>query len=218
MKHIFKIAVMSLIFFGVSCGTTSYITSSWKAPDLQPRVYGKIVVLGLVSDPDRTVREKLENHIVGDLTELGYTAVCSCDEFNPKAFENMSEDQALAKLKSAGVDAVLTVVLLDKSKESHYVPGEISYTPYAVYHNRFYGYYRTVYQRIYTPGYYVVENKYFWESNFYDLGTTKLLYSAQSRSFDPENAESMGHSYGKMIVKDMVEKAVIRDQKALKPM
>lgn len=55
--------------------------------------------------------------MVGELRNLGYDATCSCDEYNPKTFENMTEEQALAKLKSSGVDAVLTVVLLDKTQE-----------------------------------------------------------------------------------------------------
>lgn len=209
MKNISLIALSTFLVLVVSCGTTSYITSSWKAPDIQPKKYGKIVVLGLVNDVDRTIREKLEQHIVGDLNTLGYTAVCSCEEYNPKAFEDLTEEQSINKLKNAGVDAVLTVVLLDKTREAQYFPGEISYTPYAIYQNRFYGYYRTMYTRVYTPGYYVIDTKYFWESNLYDLSSDKLLYSAQSRSFDPANAESMGHSYGKMIVKDMLEKNVL---------
>jgi hypothetical protein len=219
MKTILILATIFL-FAASGCGPSSYITSSWKAENVQPKKYKKIVVLGLIRESDRSLREKMEQHLVGDLKELGYNAVCSCDEYNPKAFENMSEEQAISKLRNSGVDAVLTIVLLDKTKERYYVPGRVQYSPYYVYHDRFWGYSRTMYGRIYSEGYYTVDTKYFWESNFYDLESNQLLYSAQSQSFDPSSAESMGHEYGQMIVKNMVQKNIMSTQKevTLKPM
>lgn len=212
MKHIFQLSALSLLLF-CGCGPNSHITSSWKAPEIQHKNYKKIVVLGLIRDADRTIREKMEQHMVGDLKELGYDAVCSCDEYSPKAFEGLSEKDAIAKLKNSGVDAVLTVTLLDKQKEKYYVPGRIAYSPYNVYHNRFYGYYQTMNERISAKGYYVTDTRYFWESNFYDLDANILLYSVQSQSFEPGSTESLSHEYGKMIIKDMVKQSVIVNKK-----
>lgn len=116
MKRI-KWIFISLLIVITGC-TSSKITTSWKAENIEPKQYNKILVLGLINEPDRLVREKMEEHVVADLKALGYTAVCSCDEFNPKAFENMTEKQALDMLDKSGIDAVLTVVLLDKTKSS----------------------------------------------------------------------------------------------------
>ena len=219
MKHLIKSAAV-LAFLLSGCGSSSYITSSWKAANSTLKNYKKIVVVGLIRETDRSMREIMEQHIVGDLKDLGYNAVCSCDEYNPKTFEGMSEQQAVEKLRTAGVDAVLTIVLLDKMKERYYVPGRVYYSPYYVNHNHFYGYYRTMYDRIYTEGYYVDNTKYFWESNLYDMESNQLVYSAQSQSFDPASAESLGHEYGLMIVKNMVKNNVLFNQKVatLKPM
>jgi hypothetical protein len=170
------------------------------------------MVVGLIKENDRTIQQNMENHFVGDLKDLGYNAVSSLQEYGPKAFDNLTEEAALAKLKGSGVDAVMTIVLLDKEKESKYVAGSIYYSPYGYYYNRFWGYRTTLYRRIYEPGYYVTDTKYFWESNFYDMSTEKLVYSVQTRSFDPVNTESMGHEYGKMIVKDMVKENVLQKQ------
>lgn len=196
--------------------SSSKITSSWKAEDIEAKQYNKVLVLGLINEPDRTLREKMEEHIVGDLKALGYMAVCSCDEFNPKTFENLNEQQALDKLDKSGIDAVLTVVLLDKTKERYYVPGRVYYSPYFIYQNRFYGYYKTMYDRVYTPGYYEENTKYFWESNFYDLANKKLLYSAQSQSFDPATSQTLAHEYGQMILKNMTDNHVLKQQKLIK--
>lgn len=190
--------------------TSSRITTSWKAENTTPQKYNKIMVLGLIREVDRTLQQNMENHMVGDLKEMGYNAVSSLTEFGPKVFDNMEEGAAIAKLKNSGVDAVITIVMLDKQKEQRYVPGNIYYTPYGLYHNNFWGYRTTLYRRIYEPGYYVTETKYFWESNLYEMNTQKLAYSVQTESFDPVNSESMAHEYGMLIVKDMQKQSVLK--------
>lgn len=205
----FNWIIIILIWFGAGC-SSSKITTSWKADNTEPEKFSKILVLGLIRDVDRTLQEQMENHMVGDLKALGYNAVSSLTEFGPKVFDKMDEEAAIEQLKNSGVDAVVTIVMLDKQKEHKYIPGYTFYTPYSFYYNRFWGYRTTLYRRIYEPGYYVTETKYFWESNLYKMSTQKLVYSAQTESFDPVNAESMGHEYGKMIVEDMIKKSVLK--------
>jgi len=204
----FSIIVMLLLF---SC-STSRITSTWKAQNVQSKKYNKILVLGLIRESDRSIREKMEQHLLGDLTERGYNAICACEEFGPKAFENMTEKEAISKLTNSGIDAVLTIVLLDKTKERYYVPGRVYYSPYYNYHNRFWGYYTTMYDRIYSKGYYEVSTKYFWESNLYDMDSKQLVYSVQTQSFDPSSSETLAHEYGKLIVNSMVKNNVLTTQ------
>ncbi|HEY6502925.1 MAG TPA: hypothetical protein VIZ28_03020 [Chitinophagaceae bacterium] len=218
MKKILLSGIMALLL--IACSNTR-ITSSWKAGNTGSKQYKKILVLGLINEPDRSIRENMEEQLVGELKELGYDAVCSCDEFGPKAFDKIDEKTALAKLSSSGIDGVLTVVLLDKERERYYVPGHMSYTPYSVYHRQFWGYYNTMYTRVYSPGYYDTDTKYFWESNFYDLsGGQELLYSVQSQSFESGSTKKLGHQYGQLIMEDMVKNNILVNQKEvkLKPM
>lgn len=216
MKQVIK-TLLAVLFIFSGC-TSSKIINSWKSPDLQQKKYKKILVLGLLKETDNVLREKMEEHIIGDLKELGYDAVCSCVEYDPKAFNNMKEQEALKKLNAGSIDAVLTVVLLDKTKERYYVPSRMNYTPYSMYHRDWWGYYSTMYDRIYEPGYYQVDTKYFWESNFYDLETKQLLYSVQTQSFDPASTQSLAHEYGKLIVNSMVKNEVLADQKTMVPL
>jgi hypothetical protein len=215
MKPTIKLMLVGLIF--TAACSSSKITNSWKAENVQPRQYKKILVLGLINEPDRSIRENMEINLVANLRDMGYNATCSCDEYDPKAFENLKEQEALAKLDKGGVDAVLTIVLLDKTKEKYYIPGRVNYSPYAIYHNRFWGYYTTMHDRVYSKGYYVTDTKYFWETNFYSIDKTpQLLYSAQSQSFDPQSTSQLTYEYGQMIIEDLVKKNVIKDQKAEK--
>jgi hypothetical protein len=210
MKQL-KYLILFIPFVLINC-TTSRITSTWKAENIQAKKYNKILVLGLIREADRSIREKMEEHLVGDMRNMGYNAICACDEYGPKAFENVTEKEALNKLTNSGIDAVLTVVLLDKTKERYYVPAQINYSPYAIYRNRFWGYYTTMYDRIYSKGYYEVSTKYFWESNLYDMDSKQLVYSVQTQTFDPSSSETLAHEYGKLIVNSLVKNNVVATQ------
>lgn len=209
MKTILRISMCLLAWLFVTACSSTKITSSWKASNLQPKQYNKILVLGLIKDSDRSLQEKMEAHLVDDLKSKGYNAVSSLQEFGPKAFSNLTEAEAIATLKQSNIDAVVTIVLLDKQKERNYVPGRMYYSPYVMYYNRFWPYYGTLNYRIYEPGYYVTDTKYFWESNVYEVSTQSLLYSVQTKSFDPANSESLGHAYGKLIIKAITDNAVL---------
>ena len=201
---------MLLLFSG--CGVSTQLTSSWKAEETISPKLKRIVVLGLIRDNEGSLRETMEQHLVDDLKALGYDAVCSCNEYNPKLFENMSEQQAIDKLRNAGVDAVLTIVLLNKTRERYYIPQRVQYSAFEYSQNRFWNYSRFMFDRIYSDEYYVTDTKYYWESNLYDLAGNKLLYSAQSQSFDPNSTNKLGHEYGQVIIKDLVKKNVLTMQ------
>ena len=168
------------------------------------------MVVGIIAGSDWALREKMETHLVGDLADKGYNAVSAIKEYGPKNFENLKEAEVLDKLSGLGVDAVVTIVLLDKDRERYYVPGKVFYSPYTIYQRNFWGYYTTIYERIYTPGYYQVNTRYFWESNFYDLRNRNLLYAVHTESFDPDSMDALAHEYGLLIVNNMAKKGVLK--------
>lgn len=96
--------------------------------------------------------------------------------------------------------------LLDKKKERKFVRGNGLNSPY---YSQFWGYRTFSYNRIDEPGYYVTDTRNFWESNLYEMPGEKLMYSAQTQSFEPANSVSLVHGYRQMIVKDMVKKNVL---------
>jgi hypothetical protein len=200
---------LGLLLGLVSCSTTQ-VTSTWKSPDVQPATLGRVLVVGIIREADRSLREQMETHLAGDLKAQGYNAVCACEEYGPKAFQEMSEDEIVKKLANQGYDAILTVVLLNKEKEQYYVPGQVMSSPSLVYYDRFGGYYRTVSQRIIAEGYYQEATRYFWESNLYQVPNAKLAYSIQTRSFDPASTSKLAHEYGKLIVQEMIKSGILK--------
>lgn len=189
---------------------TSVITNTWKSKSIKPKKFEKILVIALVKQKDRSLRESMENHLVGDLVEKGITAISSLIEYGPKSFEALSENEVIQKLDNSGIDAVITIVLLDKEKEKYYVPGRVYYSPYTIYHRRFWGYYTTMYDRIYEPGYYSENTNYFWESNFFDAKTKELIYSVQTKSFNPNSSNALANEYGKLICNDLFKKDILK--------
>jgi hypothetical protein len=193
-----------------SC-TSTRITSSWKASASTPIGYKKVLVMALLQ-PDNALKQQMEKHLVGDLESHGIQAVSAYEQYRPKAFENMTEQASLEKIQNTGVDAILTIVLLDKSRERYYVPSHITFTPYAVYYSHFWGYYTTLRNRVYMPGYYVNNTQYFWESNLYDAASKQLVYSVKTKSFNPENLQTLAHEYGQLIINNMVQQKIIAQQ------
>lgn len=210
MKNIqYSVVLLVLILF--SC-TSSKITNSWKSSSIPYKKYNKILVIGINGGKDIGSKEKMETEFVADLRNLGYNAISSVQEFGPKTFQNIDEDAVINKFQGTGFDAVITIVLLSKEKERYYIPAQVYFSPYAMYHRHFWGYYNTMYARIYTPGYYVVDKRYFWESNLYDLTTKDLVYSVQTESYNPSSSASLAHEYGELIVNDMIKNNVLKKE------
>lgn len=207
MKQLRCLSFIVLMITVFSACRTSRITTSWNAPSPLADSSRRVLVLALLKDPDRQLRERMEDHLAGDLTELGYTALAATRELGPKTFENMDEKTALASLKNMRIDAVVTIVLLDEQKERTYVAPQ-------VYSGYFWHYYDFRYGRMMDPGYYVTDTRYFWETNLYEMPSQALKYSAQTRSFSPSSAEALGHEYGRLMITDMVKKHVLINRKA----
>jgi hypothetical protein len=201
-----SILLPAILLLLASCNSTK-ITSSWKSDEAPQKSYKKIMVLGILNQKDRTLREQLEKQLAANLSNNGYTAVSAMDEYGPKAFEKIKEEDIAQKLKSSGYDAVITTVLLDKSKDQYYQPGRVSYQPIGI--RRFGRYYTTIYDRVYDPGYYTNSTEYFLESNMYDIQSGDLVYSVQSKAVDPSSVSTLGRDYGKRIAKDLKEKQVL---------
>jgi hypothetical protein len=205
MKRMHWVLCAVILF---SC-QTNRITATWTDKNVSPKKYNKILVLGVLIDNDRELQSKMEKHLAGDLNDLGYSAFAATNVFPPGTFVKEDTAKAIEALNGKGFDAVLTIVLLNKEKEKHYIPGRTIYTPYAPYHDRLDLYYYTMYDRIQTEGYYESATKIFWESNFYDRDTKKMIYSSQTESFESGSKDNLANYYGVLLVNNLVKSKVL---------
>lgn len=204
---IYKSLAVCFFLMAMGCSSSEIIISSWKAENVQPKQFNKIMVLAIIKDANQQIREKMEAHFVGDLRDIGYSATTSMSAFGSNTFKLMNEDSVVNYIRNAGADAVITIVLLDKSKDQHYLSARKRYGPAQ---DPFGTYYSNMNNRVSDTGYFVNDTKYYWETNFYDITTKKLLYSVQIQSFSLSTSEITDpHQYGKLIVIDMINKKVL---------
>lgn len=196
-----------LVLFLASCSGTK-VTSSWKDPEVKLDQHQKIMVLALVNDKQDALRKNIEAEMTAQLKQRGYNAVPAFASYSQQELKGLNEQKAINKIRRNGVDQVLTIVMKDKAKEKNYVPGN-NYYPYPMYYGRFWPYYGMMYDRIYRPGYYTTNTKYFLEGNLYDIRDNKLLYSVQTETFDPSSAARMAVVYSQQVVKDMTKQQLI---------
>jgi hypothetical protein len=133
------------------------------------------------------------------------------DVYKSKAYKKLTVKEIIEEFQSTGVDAVVTMVLLDKVKEDKYYPAAVTNQPVNA-SGTLDKYYSTVYDKVFTPGYYISTTNYFWEANLFDVAEDKLNYSVRTKSFAPSTTEALAHENGLKIMKDMLKKKVILDQ------
>lgn len=165
--------------------------------------------MGVLPVADAELQQKMENHLVDDLRQLGYEAISANKVFPAGTFVKGDTAKAKAALEGKGFDGILTVVLLDKNKQPYYVPGKVIENGKPGQPRSFDIYFNAVSEQIYAPGFYGTETKYVWENNFYDLGSKQMVYSARSRSFDYTSKTTLAHTYGQLMIYSLVKKKVL---------
>lgn len=201
---------LPVVLFLAGC-STSKVTTSWVSREA-PRNhhYGKVLVMGLLSNKNRASNVSMENHLVNALQSKGIQAVASTSTYGPKAFNKMNEGEAMASLERSGIDGVVTITMINKEKKQQYVNNYVG-GPYSWW--GYYSYWSPYMWGGYNPGYLRNYSAYTFETNLYNLSgmqrDKQMMYSAHSQSTDPSSAVNLGKDYAKSIVEDMIKKGLL---------
>ncbi len=201
--------IILLPVFITSCGPSTVITATWKSQTPVQNKYTTIIVAALTSNI--IAKETLENDIASAL-QNSTIVLKSITEFPPDiSNSDTNKVMIMNKVKDKNVDAILTVSLINKETESHYVPGDSPYDPLSgySYYNNFWGYYSYLYPYAYSQGYYIQEKVYFIETNLYDAVTEKLIWSAQSKTYTPADLKSFSKEFSNIIVSRLKKDGII---------
>jgi hypothetical protein len=148
----------------------------------------------------------VENDLAAKLQQEGVQVSKSIDLFPPRVSDSENDKEELMnRIRNDGVDAILTLSLIDEETETRYVPGGYGYAPYPryPYYGRFWGYYDFWYPQLYQPGYYTEDKVYYIEANLYDTETENLIWSAQSETYNPSNLHSFSREFVDVITRRM---------------
>lgn len=129
------------------------------------------------------------------------------------AAEKPKKMELLNQIKGTGVNAILTVALINQETENRYVRGSAAYAPFPRfnYYGSFWGYYNNWYPAMQTPGYYEEDKIYFLETNLYDASTEQLLWSAQSETMNPESLERFSKDFASVVLAKMKEDGLLKN-------
>jgi len=194
--------VMLIAMFIPACTTTT-LNSAWKDPSYQgqPR---KIMVIGVAKKPLN--KRILEDEFVRQLKARGTNAVAS---YTVMPDEKQGDHAFIAaKMKEQGSDAVLISRLASKKTVYTYVPGNVTYPP--SYYGNWRDYYGYGYQAVYTPGYTAEDEYALMETNLYDAGNDKLIWSASSETEIRGSDQNQIISYIGVMVNAMADQKLMR--------
>lgn len=176
-----------------------------------PKNYYNIMVWAIMPPADSSLRQQMETHLVNDLVDKGYHAISALDVYSPRAYARLTADEVVKEFKKTGVDAVFTLVLLKKENEEMYYQPNVFLQPVEK-NGNFSRYYSTMYEKVLEPGYYIKTTNYYWEGNFFEVNTDKLVYAAQTKTFDPVNTDELAHDNGLKFIGDLLRKKIIKNK------
>lgn len=194
----------------VSCISTR-ITASWVNPKQPQRSYSTIFVAAFSGNA--IAKSTIENQVAECLNKGGIRTLKSMDEFPPTFLNDTIDRKALIeKVAETHIESILIINIIKHECDYRYAPGPVIYRPDQHKHNGHVNdYYNYWHSCVYGPGYYMPSEIYFLESNLYDAKTQELVWSAQSKSYNPINLNTFARDYA---VK-MIER--LKKDKVLKP-
>lgn len=177
MKHLLGLITI-LLFIGCG-GTKTIILDSWKDPEttIEREHFEKVSVIALVKN--EIIRSRIESRF----KEISPIFHPTNHFLNEKT--GIDKEMLVKLLKSEKVDGVVTMRLVDTTKETNYVPGTTSayYTyGYSGYGSLFGGWYGTYSPMYYSPGYYRENTYYIIETNIFSLENNKLIWNAVTKT------------------------------------
>lgn len=190
------VAIICIWGFSASCTSTS-VKSVWSDPEYKGAGVDEVFVIGI--SKEEGIRRVFEDSFSDQLKGYGVTGIPSYRSVSNK--ELMDKDIIQARVKEAGVDAVLLTRVLDIKKETQYYPPRYYYRGYYDYYSRSYPASR---------GYTVEYETAVVETNLYDTKKDKLIWSARSDASLDGPLDEQIKEYVKIMTEKLAESGLLK--------
>ncbi|HET6995559.1 MAG TPA: hypothetical protein VFI06_11290 [Chitinophagaceae bacterium] len=214
MKKRYTVLITGIVLLLLHCSSpkksAKETTGVWVNKEkMQGKSYDSIFIVVMTADIQ--VRLQLENDLATAASSKGRMVVKS-SEVLPPSLENPKmpeKDSIVQKVKESGCDALFVASLLRKEEEVGYTPGTTTYSvqPYAYYYS---GYYSRWAPSVSTPGYFTDDKNYVITSNLYDVASTELMWSVQSKVLDPASIKKFSESYMSSLIKQLESQNLLK--------
>ncbi|MFY0626945.1 MAG: hypothetical protein JXR07_11655 [Reichenbachiella sp.] len=189
------------------------LSFTWTKEGFEGKKYKKIAIFSFSKNLSKSAQ--FQDNMVKYLTADGYTAVSGMAIMNPLQMKDLKEEDIVRILLKEEIDAVLSVILVDKETSVNYVQGS-NYGYGGMYggYGGFGGYYGYRYgPAYYDPGHYQESKSYLLENHFYEVieGENKeeaLVWASQSTLTDPSDKTSK--VYAKLLLQELKAGGILK--------
>jgi hypothetical protein len=198
--------VLALLPVAIAGGVKLLV--SWKNPTYSGPKPHRVLVLGMSANPE--VRADFEDDLAAAIKSDGLEAIPGNTIFFKPPSGEIDRDYLDGQIRDFKIDAVLVSRLVKVDKSITNVPGYSYAVPYA-YYRSFYGYYGTVYQQVYVPGYLREDTAVRVETNFYSATppNEELIWTGTSDSFNPKSPQKAIDGIVKLVVKELTKQGLL---------
>jgi hypothetical protein len=160
------------------------ISRSERVAAYEGMAFENLFVIGVGEDNE--VRKLFEDAFADALTTSGTRARPSWRLLPQSTL--LTERDLEAAVRTDDFDGVLITRLVSVDEEQEYVEGR-TYSERHPRYRYYKGYYKGSYKVVHEPGYYETETTYRLETNLYVVSDGSLVWSADSRTVDPDSID-----------------------------
>lgn len=186
---------LSVALSMLACSSTR-LTSVYLDKSFTGGPFRQLLVVGLGASPGG--RAEFENAVVDKLSAQNVLAVASSNVI--VSVDDVNRENLRTWVERDGYDAVMITRLADVKKQQTYYPptyGDI------------YGYWGYYGAYVASPGYAVETTTLVLETTLFDASTGKVVYSAESRSFQPDSRNELIHELVPLLVGDLTDRGFL---------
>jgi hypothetical protein len=212
-SNLIFVASFAISILIVACKSAKEPTGVWvNTEKAKGKSFAKVMIVMVTADAQ--ARVVIENDLAAAATARKYNVVKSIDVAPPniKDPKPPSKDEIVKKVKETGCDAVFVASLLKKDEDVRYKQGGTTYSklPYDSWSGSLTGYYTYWYPSVSTPSYYSHDQTYFMQSNLYDAASEEIMWSAQSKIFNPSSLKSFSKTYTSTLLKQLEKEKLLK--------
>jgi hypothetical protein len=222
-----RISIISILLLTLilsACAPTQEISRTWADREALPKEpFKSVFVMALVQEKNKA---EMEKKLAKVLESRGFKVVKGSDVIHPDKADSgkinkeklvkIIQDNGCEALYVLAVKDIKTVKVYGKQDAPSEVPTHQIYEPLVQYYPMAFGYYGIYYnylsdyqEQSFSPDYYALDKTFFLETNLYNVSTEKLLWSVQSKAFNPEDLDSAFKTYKKLLIDNLKKEGLI---------
>ena len=198
-----KLTIIFFLLTTFSCCTSNRIITVWKTDSRYKTEFNQVLVVAILPEEDSLLRKQIENNATINLKKLGYPSISALKHFGAKGLANMGEEATYIKLCNSGIDVVLTIAFVYKTKEKPYGSDGSMLYPGSYYYDRIWSYKNKLSNEKNNS------TECFYESVLFDLATLQAQSVFRTHQFDESEKIKTSNELTTHLVKKMLKEKVL---------